>query len=184
MTGDSRLLTRRLKNYLRIRCVQAFKLAGLGKPPEVIVLSAGGVGTTAILKHLGRFRRCNHLGNRDGLKHLKKPTSRLIGNARVLLVHGDPEPQLMSLERRGLLRYQLLVLLGLRALFIPKSSLRKQFILAANRQFRDFTESNFEVLAVPYESLFEKAEEIARFLEINEKEFFSRFPRRRRRRSA
>lgn len=68
---------------------------------EVLVASAGGVGTTMLLRHIGRFRKTNHPSDHDGLKHIPIPPTDVGATAKYIYVFGDPIDSVISLFRRN-----------------------------------------------------------------------------------
>ncbi len=166
------------RRLMRVRVLRFLKRLGLGRAPDVLVVSAGGAGTTRLLKHLSRYRSTNSVGDRDGLKHIAKPTRRLVGGAKVVLLISDPSSQVSSLERRGLLRLQLTLLIGLRGLLARRKNLSRLFEVAAKDQEQRFRFSEFPVMVIPYAEIFESGVALADFLEIEDEAFISSFPAR------
>ncbi|MCM2370663.1 sulfotransferase domain-containing protein [Aporhodopirellula aestuarii] len=68
---------------------------------EVLVASVGGVGTTMLLRHIGKFRKTNHPSDHDGLKHIPIPPTDVGGTAKYVYVFGDPIDSVISLFRRN-----------------------------------------------------------------------------------
>ena len=67
---------------------------------EVLVASAGGVGTTFLMKAIQQYKKTNCPDNTDGYKHLPFPPFGGSKNLKVLYIYGDPVMATLSLFRR------------------------------------------------------------------------------------
>ena len=149
-----------------------------GKLPlrlEVLIVSAGGSGSTTLIKHVSKYYRCNDPSDRDGLKHLPAPPPPDLAE-KIIYVGGDFRDIKISLGRRGLLLPQVLKLR-------PYSSTWKlvglfDFENLARLQRTKFSESlETPVFFVHYNDLFESAQAISDFLGHRDG-FVSTFPMR------
>ena len=71
----------------------------LPRKVEVLVTSAGGVGTTFLMKEIGKYLNTNSVDNRDGFKHIPVPPISF-GNPKAVYLFGDPVMASVSLFRR------------------------------------------------------------------------------------
>lgn len=149
-----------------------------GKLPlrlEVLILGAGGSGSTTLIKHTSKYYRCNDPHDRDGLKHLPAPPPPDLAE-KIIYVGGDFKDVKISLRRRGMLLFQVLKLR-------PHSSTLKlagsfNFYNLAHLQRTKFSESlETPVFFVHYNDLFESAQAISDFLGHRDG-FVSTFPMR------
>lgn len=67
----------------------------------MVVVSGGGVATTALIDFLGRWVRVNDAADADGLKHAVVPGAGGGRRVRVIYVVGDPAAAVVSLFGRG-----------------------------------------------------------------------------------
>lgn len=169
---------KRKVHLLRVLLMRIVKRMGFGEPPEVVVVSGGGVATTLLCKHLGLFVKVNSCSDLDGLKHLPSPNSAALGSAKVIFVVGNPVEQVSSLSRRGLARAQLFKLRELGALFVQTRNVQPLLHRAILDQQSRFDSFSGPILRVNYDSLFERHEEIARFVGVTDPRFSANFPRR------
>jgi hypothetical protein len=154
--------------------------------PEVWVVSPGGVGTTALMAHLERFRHINARDDSDGLKHLPRPP-RLPADAQVrfLFISGPEAEVCASLARRGWLEDQAANLGAPLAILLRGSAQRRALSDAIRRQRRAWAGAPPErILHLDYGSLWEAGPRIASFLGIDDPAFVAEFPRRRSRTGA
>ena len=149
-----------------------------GKLPlrlEVLILGAGGSGSTTLIKHVSKYYRCNDPDDRDGLKHLPAPPPPDLAE-KIIYVGGDFKDLKNSLRRRGLLLFQVLKLR-------PYSSTWKlvgsfNFENLAHLQRTKFSESlETPIFFVHYNDFFESAQAISDFLGHRDG-FVSTFPMR------
>jgi hypothetical protein len=153
--------------------------------PQVWVVSPGGVGTTALMQHLERFRRLNARDDSDGLKHLPRPPRLPPGaNVRFLFISGPAEDVANSLARRGWLEDQAANLGAPLAVVLRGAAQRRVFARAVARQHRAWTTpARADVLHIPYAALWDAGPRLAEFLGITDHAFVADFPRRRSRSS-
>ena len=72
----------------------------LPKKMEVVVASAGGVGTTFLINFIAQHRRVNHFDDEDGIKHLPVLPVSFNKELKLIYVYGNPQLAAMSLFRR------------------------------------------------------------------------------------
>ena len=150
---------------------------------EALIISPGGVASTMLIEHVGKFKVTNSAGDKDGLKHLPRPPDQKLG-IPVLLVTGDADSIIDSLERRGYLEPNA-VKLGSRSFFlVPRSLRRVAMQRAIRRQERNWIKSSNSVLVVEHEALWDRKKDIALHLGIDDGDFVSTFPTRKNRESA
>lgn len=158
---------------------------------EVLVTSAGGVGTTFLSEFISDFRRTNCSYDRDGLKHLPvQPISRN-SNLKIFFVVGDPIDQTLSLFRRGYQGTQA------RRINMSKGLIRRRVqhsttieeYAALGRDAMGFGEHldrwatnplGYSMMLLKYSAIWDSVEEIYRFLEIPDG---TPFPERKERKS-
>ncbi len=68
---------------------------------EVVVVSAGGVGTTFLMEAIAKYKKVNKSSNADGYKHLPIPPISFNSALKVVYVYGDPVLACLSLFRRN-----------------------------------------------------------------------------------
>ncbi len=73
---------------------------------EVVIASAGGAGTTFLLSYIAQFKKANHPGDADGLKHSPLPPFSFNRNVKFVYVFGNPQLAAISLFRRNFQHYQ------------------------------------------------------------------------------
>ena len=73
----------------------------LKKEIEVLIVSAGGVGTTFLMDAIAAYKKTNCSANTDGYKHLPIPPISFNDNLKVIYVFGDPVMASLSLFRRN-----------------------------------------------------------------------------------
>jgi hypothetical protein len=149
--------------------------------PEVWVVSPGGVGTTALMQHLERFRRINARDDSDGLKHLPRPPQLPAGaDVRFLFISGPGEDVAQSLARRGWLEDQAANLGAPLAVVLRGGVQRRLFLKAVARQHAAWTaRPRRDVLHLGYDALWDAAPQLAAFLGISDPAFVAEFPVRR-----
>jgi hypothetical protein len=145
---------------------------------EVLIVGAGGSGSTELIKHVSRYFRCNLPNDRDGLKHLPTPPPFALAEKIIFVVGGVKEMK-KSLKRRGLLLFQVLKLRPYTSTWKLGGSFNFEHL--ARLQMAKFSESRHTpVLFVDYNDLFESAQTISNFLGHRDG-FVSTFPKRRER---
>ena len=148
---------------------------------EGLVISPGGVASTSIMEHVQTFININDAGDRDGLKHRPKPSSRLDRDLPVLLVVGDSHQIVQSLERRGYLPHPA-IRLGCWAYFIAPRRLRvERLCRAINRQKRTWSRRGESTLILEFDELWDRSSEIADLFGITNHGFLDDFPQRKQR---
>lgn len=164
----------------------------LEKEVEVLIVSAGGVGTTFLLKAVGKYKKTNHISNEDGFKHLTIPPITKNSNLKVIYVFGNPITATMSLFRRDFHHTQSYKMQQ----YLPKgyrvaqeTNLEEYAAKGVDgfyfrRHFENWTERYlvYPTLFLRYETLFDNIEEIAHFLELP-RAFVTNFPAKKERNS-
>ena len=72
----------------------------LDKKIQVLIVSAGGVGTTFLMREIEKYKTTNCSSNTDGYKHLPIPPISFNQNLKVIYIFGNPILASMSLFRR------------------------------------------------------------------------------------
>jgi hypothetical protein len=136
-----------------------------------------------LIEHVGKFKVANSAGDNDGLKHLPRPPDQEL-DIPVLLVTGDADSIIDSLEHRGYLEPNA-VKLGSRSFFlVPRSLRRVTMRRAISGQKENWITSSNSVLVVEYKTLWDRGKDIALHLGIDNGDFVSTFPTRKNRESA
>jgi hypothetical protein len=153
--------------------------------PEVWVVSPGGVGTTALIHHIAKFRRTNAPDDSDGRKHLPKPPRLRAGDAtRFVFVSGDVDQIVQSLARRGWLTAQAANLGVVLGVLTRGAVQRRSLVRAVKRQAQAWqTGAPGPVIYLDYAELWDAGPQLAGFLGIGDPAFQASFPRRRARTS-
>ncbi len=150
---------------------------------ETLIISPGGVASTMLIEHVGKFKVANSAGDNDGLKHLPLPPDQEL-DIPVLLITGDADSIIDSLEHRGYLEPNA-VKLGSRSFFlVPRSLRRATMRRAISGQKKNWITSSNSVLVVEYKTLWDRKKDIALHLGIDNGDFVSTFPTRKNRESA
>lgn len=164
----------------------------LKKEVEVLIVSAGGVGTTFLLKAIGKYKTTNHISNFDGFKHITIPPITRNRNLKVIYVFGNPITATMSLFRRNFHHTQS---------YKMQQYLPQGYRVAMETSLADYAKSGvdgfyfqrhfdnwverylvYPTLFLKYETLFENVEEIRDFLNLPQ-EFVTNFPAKKMRNS-
>jgi hypothetical protein len=162
----------------------------LHKKVEVLIVSAGGVGTTFLMKEIGKYKTINNFSNADGFKHLPIPPISFKKNIKVIYVFGNPIEACMSLFRRQFHHTQS---------YKMQQYLPKQYNVAIETSIEEYAAAGkdgfffrrhfehwndtyvvYPTLFLKYETLFENLGDIADFLELPES-FEAEFPKKKER---
>lgn len=164
----------------------------LEKEIEVLIVSAGGVGTTFLLKAIGKHKTTNHISNFDGFKHITIPPITRNRNLKVIYVFGNPITATMSLFRRNFhhtqsYKMQQYLPQGYRvAMETSLEGYAKKGVdgFYFRRHFDNWAERYlvYPTLFLKYETLFDNVDEIATFLNLPQK-FIADFPAKKTRNS-
>lgn len=164
----------------------------LSKNIEVLIVSAGGVGTTFLMEEIGKYKKTNCPSNTDGYKHMPVPPISGNQNLKVVYVFGNPIMASMSLFRRN---YHHLQSLKAQQFLNRKYVIPAEMSLEAyakngqeghhfRQHFHNWSQrfSIYPTLFIRYESLFEYLNELADFLDLPA-EFIQNFPEKKERKS-
>ena len=147
--------------------------------PPVLIISPGGVASTALIEHISRFVMTNSPGDRDGLKHRLHPPS----NAqKVILITGEPREVASSLRRRGYLGIHSAKMGSPLGVLLWGGLQQKHFETLVRWQRVNFSKDPTRCLVLNYEEVFESCKNVASFLELPLEDFCESFPRRKKRR--
>ena len=135
------------------------------------------------MKHIARFVPTNDLHDRDGHKHVPKVKKRLPPEQKVLLITSSKSAWVDSLERRGYAMHHAATLGAVGYFFLVSRRQKDSLLSAARRQKRSVERAEGQVLVLDYDELFNSAETLSEFLEIDDLGFRHDFPARRRRAS-
>lgn len=155
------------------------------KDLQAVVISPGGVGTTMLIEHMGKFLRVNRNDDGDHLKHVPRLPHRLPGGLKILFVHGDADDVVASIRRRGWIpRHG--SKLGSVGSVVGFGGARLAALRAAVIRQIDWFQANPrpDVMLIRYEELWDQTDRIAEFLGISDRAFVKDFPTRRRRTGA
>jgi hypothetical protein len=162
---------------------------------EVVVASAGGVGTTFLINFIAQYRRVNHFDDEDGIKHLPVPPVSLNKKLKLIYVYGNPQLAAMSLFRREYHHLQsgkLRKCVADAPAAVPVTMTLDEYAAKGidGFYFREHFEnwysnylSSFPTLFIRYETLFENLEPLLDFLELPS-ETLKAFPKKKKRNSA
>lgn len=164
----------------------------LTEPLDVLVVSSGGVGTTFLLKAIGKFLRVNDPDNKDGLKHLPLPPIPQGVGPKVIYVYGDPILASLSLFRR---KYhhtlsKITQHFHRKGYIVPYDATIQDYLnqpaegLYFQRHFQNWRRipTAYPVLFLRYASIHDELPRLADYLELGE-DFITSFPPRRERQS-
>jgi hypothetical protein len=148
------------------------------------VVSPGGVATTTLIDYLNNFVTTNCSIDTDLLKHRVNPPKN-IDSFKVIFLKGDEKHILNSLKNRylGDVSFYYFQFFKMESPFNFLSTIQKKekrFLELIKIQETNWLNKNntFEILSIEYKDLFESALEISQFLEINDSEFISNFPKK------
>ncbi len=160
---------------------------------EVLVVSAGGVGTTFLLREFAKYKTVNDPDNRDGFKHLPLPPFSRNENLKVIYIFGNPLTATVSLFRR---KYQHTQSIKMQQYAAPEFLIPYEMTLSDytaqgknglpfRRHFENWKThfARHEILFLRYETLFENLEIIREFLNLPT-EFLINFPSKKLRKSS
>ncbi|MEM6769337.1 MAG: hypothetical protein AAF597_02035 [Bacteroidota bacterium] len=164
----------------------------LSTPLDVLVVSSGGVGTTFLMRAIGKHLRLNDPDNKDGLKHLPIPPLLRIPTPKAIYVFGDPELACLSLFRRQYHHTQSTITQHFypREYIVPFSDDIEAYLAQPKEGFffrRHFSNwrnlpTAYPVLFLRYESIHDQLPLIAQYLGLGEA-FIADFPPRQARNS-
>lgn len=149
---------------------------------DVLVVSPGGVATTALMEYLALFFKINSPHDLDGKKHLPAPPSWFLqSQTRVILLTGTESDIVFSLRRRGFLRIQAIKLGYSWAALISGKLLSSIISKAIRRQYCNWTNGveQSRLLILDYNEIWSRSQDIAKFLGINSAQFLAAFPEQR-----
>ncbi len=166
----------------------------LPKKMEVVVASAGGVGTTFLINFIAQYRQVNHFDDEDGIKHLPVPPVSFNENLKLIYVYGNPQLAVMSLFRRNYHQLQsgkLRKCVAGAPAAVPETMTLDEYVAKGkdgfyfrehfNNWYSNYL-SPFPTLFLRYETLFENLEPLMDFLELP-KEYIKAFPEKKKRNS-
>ena len=180
--GPTSLLPKRLHFILESGHMRFAKYA-VPEDIDAVVVSPGGVATTTIIKHFERFMQVNDAGNRDLLKHRIKPPSGPSRDVPALLITGETDEIIQSLERRDYLPHQAIRLGSPLYFLVPKFWREKVLARSINRQRRLWMRRYPNLLVLDYDEIWRNKEVIAQHFGIRDRKFIQQFPTRKKRSS-
>ena len=149
---------------------------------DVLVVSPGGVGTTALIDHCKNYLTINDRDNLDGLKHKIKPFKNFKKELKVIYIDGDSLDIYYSLKRRDYFQTQLLNFESLLGVISSRLVGVKKFEKLLKLQKQNWCNMTHEnILFLSYENLFESSKKINSFLNIQESHIVETFPKRKKR---
>ncbi len=189
LVGRTRVHARDTKRLLRQAWARRRSaVPAAGDAPRCLVVSPGGVATTALMTHLSAFIPINDAEDRDDLKHLPTPPAWLTDDHRVVFLTGCPRQIEASLVRRGWRARQGAKLGSLGAVLLPGTLGRHCLRRAASRQMAAWcayaAAHPGRVRVVPFDEIWARQNEISAFFGIHDALFIEAFPQRRARQSA
>ena len=170
-------------HYAAEALINRFSASHVPEEIEGIIVSPGGVASTAIINHLRNFIRVNDPGNQDGLKHLPTVPKDQAIPVPALFISGDREEIVESLSRRDYLPHQAIRLATVGFFLVPVKMRRARFNRALDRQYRSWVKKYRQLLVLRYEEIWDRKEEIAQHFGIDDPMFFVYFPPKEKRKS-
>ncbi len=165
----------------------------LNKEIEVLVVSAGGVGTTFLMEEINRYKKTNCSSNTDGFKHLTIPPISFNQNLKVIYIFGDPIMACLSLFRREYQVTQSFWATKFQKLpfqILEKMTLKAYCETQKDGFYFDLHLKNWEekylcypTLFLKYDNIFDSTQTIASFLDLPSS-FVEQFPPKRKRLSS
>ncbi|WP_319530962.1 hypothetical protein [uncultured Cohaesibacter sp.] len=153
---------------------------------DVLIVSPGGVATSMLMAQVARYKRINDPHDRDGLKHLPRPP-RWAPRQKpqtTVFVYGSQEEASASILRRGWLEFQAAKLAcPLATISSGKKALQsyKQAIREQRRAWQSEMDKGDDVLCLRYDEIWNRLPEVARHIGIEDPDFVTSFPPRRKR---
>ena len=162
----------------------------IDKNIEILIVSAGGVGTTFLMNFIMEFKSINHRYDYDDLKHNSLPPISKNKNLKIIYVFGNPIDATISLFRRN---FQSTQSIKLNKNYIFKNHIKAETKLSDysksqidcfhfENHFNNYYEKFlvYDTLFLKYEKIHENIEEILDFCEI-ERKSIKKFPKRKKR---
>lgn len=153
----------------------------VSSPPQVAVISPGGVATTMLISHLSTFLQVNASNDSDGIKHLPRRPSNI---RKVIYLAGNTNDVVRSLNRRTYTNKQLAKLGSPIGLMFRGKTRDRQLAIAVRKQQHYFETDTRSTLVIAYDELWDELPRIAEFLDIEPSAFARSFPPRRPRKLA
>ena len=172
------LVTRLRLAFSRLACSRRPPLEP--QCPPVLIVSPGGVASTALMEHIARFVSTNSPGDRDGLKHTIRPPSDV---QKAILVTGNPREVAASLRRRGYLGIHSAKMGSPIGVLLRGDAQQEHFESLVKRQQLNFSQDTRHCLVLDYREAFESCRQVAEFLGLPVRKFCSSYPERRDRRA-
>lgn len=145
---------------------------------DALVVSPGGVASTALIEHLSKYVKVNQANDWDGLKHNLDTAT----NHKLIYVSSRNSDPVRSLDRRGFSRFQLCKIeRDLSPLFLGQSQvilrLSEAISLMESEAIRLLeTKGEDKVLILSHQNLHKSANKIMDFLDIKSEDFLNRYP--------
>tara|TARA_B100000989_G_scaffold24683_1_gene15984 strand:+ start:1389 stop:1937 length:549 start_codon:yes stop_codon:yes gene_type:complete len=171
-----RLKIRFLKYFLKALINNFYQKKKISSnPPDVLVISTGGVATTTLIKYIKLFSNVNCENDSDGLKHLIQPPEVDFKKTKIIYITGSDEKIFNSLKRRNIFNEQMMKL-GCPLSFFFTGRLEKYFFSKCiKRQKKNFY-NNDKILTLMFDEIWDKKESIKNYLDIDSKLFLEEFP--------
>jgi hypothetical protein len=161
-----------------LRGLGIFRIRGLDQI-DAAVISPGGVGTTMLIDHLGKYLRVNCADDGDHLKHVPRLPRRIPDGLKVVFVHGDVDEIVASIERRGWVPRHGSKFGSVSSVILTGRMRRDALRRAVKRQIDWFLRlQRPNLLLLRYEELWDRRDEIAEFMGISDTSFSREFPPR------
>lgn len=162
----------------------------IDKNIEVIIVSAGGVGTTFLMKEIAKYKTTNCSSNSDGIKHSMIPPISKNKKLKVIYVFGDPIMACISLFRRNyhFTQSKAVQKFQKKKHITPYEKTLNEYVQEKKDNFLFENHLNnwntrftfYPTLFVKYETLFNNIDKVSDFLEMPE-EFRNNFPEKKKR---
>ncbi len=165
----------------------------LNKGITVLIVSAGGVGTTFLIEAINKYKVTNCKNNTDGYKHIPIPPISFNKNLRVVYVYGSPIHACISLFRRKYHHTQSIVVQKFlkEKYIIPFEMTLEEYVsngkdcLLFEQHFNNWQQHYplYPTLFLKYENIHDSLNTLAIFLDLPDS-FVKNFPTKRTRKSS
>lgn len=143
-------------------------------PINLIIVSTGGVATTTLMQYLKLYKKTNDENDNDGYKHLNKFPLLNNKKTKIIYIYGGYEKIYNSLKRRNIFQSQM-VKLGCPLCYLFRGTIEYFFKLCIDKQIKNFKNKE-NVFTLNFDNIWEKKEELKKFLDVEHSDFIKNFP--------
>ncbi len=142
---------------------------------DLMVISTGGVATTSLINYLKLYKKVNDENDKDGYKHLSRFPFVDNNKLKIIYIYGEYEKIYNSLKRRNIFQEQM-VKLGCPFCYLLRGRLERFFFkICIDKQIKSFKDKD-NVFVLEFDEIWEKKEQLKKFLEIENNNFIENFP--------